>query len=83
MVSTGLRPSYEDLVAGGFVLVGSPDSVVARIRELHEELGFGQLIGLFSIGDITHDETVRSMELFAGQVIPAVRPLGVLDPALR
>jgi alkanesulfonate monooxygenase SsuD/methylene tetrahydromethanopterin reductase-like flavin-dependent oxidoreductase (luciferase family) len=87
LLMAGMKPfpelSYEDLVAGGFVLVGSPDTVIARIRELYEELGFGQLIGLFSIGDITHEETVRSMELFAGEVIPAVRPLGVLDPALR
>jgi alkanesulfonate monooxygenase SsuD/methylene tetrahydromethanopterin reductase-like flavin-dependent oxidoreductase (luciferase family) len=87
LLLSGMKPfpelSYEELLSGGFVLVGSPDTVTARIRELHEELGFGLLIGLFSIGDMSHEETVRSMELFAGEVIPAVRPLGVLDPALR
>ena len=43
------------------------------------QLGFGQLIGLFSIGDITSDEMSRSMELFANQVMPALRPLGVAN----
>lgn len=69
--------SYEELLAGGYVVVGSPDSVTSRLRELQEELGFGQLIGLFSIGDITHEQTTRSMELFASEVMPALRPLGV------
>jgi alkanesulfonate monooxygenase SsuD/methylene tetrahydromethanopterin reductase-like flavin-dependent oxidoreductase (luciferase family) len=69
--------SYEEMIGEGYALVGSPDTVTARLRELHEELGFGQLIGLFSIGDITHEQTTTSMELFASQVIPAMRPLGV------
>jgi alkanesulfonate monooxygenase SsuD/methylene tetrahydromethanopterin reductase-like flavin-dependent oxidoreductase (luciferase family) len=72
--------SYEELVGEGYALVGSPDSVTARLRELHDELGFGQLIGLFSIGDMTHEQTTTSMELFASQVIPAMRPVGVAAP---
>jgi alkanesulfonate monooxygenase SsuD/methylene tetrahydromethanopterin reductase-like flavin-dependent oxidoreductase (luciferase family) len=80
LLMAGMKPfpelTYEELLAEGFVLVGSPDTVTARLRELHDELGFGQLIGLFSIGDITHDQTTRSMELFATHVIPATRPLG-------
>jgi alkanesulfonate monooxygenase SsuD/methylene tetrahydromethanopterin reductase-like flavin-dependent oxidoreductase (luciferase family) len=69
--------SYEELVGEGYVVVGSPATVTARLRELYEELGFGQLIGLFSLGAATHEQTVRSMELFAADVMPALRPLGV------
>jgi len=80
VLMSGMKPytetSYEELLAGGYVVVGSPDTVAARLSELQRTLGFGQLNGLFSIGDITHDETVRSMELFASKVIPALRPLG-------
>ncbi|MEN3360854.1 MAG: hypothetical protein V7637_4836, partial [Mycobacteriales bacterium] len=56
-------------------VVGSPATVTARLRELHDELGFGQLIGLFSLGDASHEQTVRSMRLFAAEVMPALRPL--------
>jgi alkanesulfonate monooxygenase SsuD/methylene tetrahydromethanopterin reductase-like flavin-dependent oxidoreductase (luciferase family) len=80
LLTSGAKPfpelTYEEIITGGMALVGSPDTVIARIRELQEQLGFGQLIGLFSIGDMTHEETVRSMELFATNVIPAVRALG-------
>jgi alkanesulfonate monooxygenase SsuD/methylene tetrahydromethanopterin reductase-like flavin-dependent oxidoreductase (luciferase family) len=79
LLMAGTKPypqlSYEELIGEGYAVVGSPESVSARLTELHEELGYGQLIGLFGLGDITHDETIRSMELFASQVMPALRPL--------
>ncbi|MQA11753.1 MAG: LLM class flavin-dependent oxidoreductase [Pseudonocardiaceae bacterium] len=85
LLMAGMKPfpelSYEELLAEGYVVVGSPDSVTARLQELHDELGFGQLIGLFAIGDMTHEQTTRSMELFASQVMPALRPLAVSDSA--
>jgi alkanesulfonate monooxygenase SsuD/methylene tetrahydromethanopterin reductase-like flavin-dependent oxidoreductase (luciferase family) len=84
LLTAGTRPftelSYEELLVEGYAVVGDPDSVAVRLRELHEELGFGQVIGLFALGDITHDETTRSMELFASQVMPAVRSLGTAVP---
>lgn len=86
LLMANLKPfpelTYEELVSQGFVVVGSPDTVTARLRELHEELGFGQVIGLFTLGGSTAEQTRRSMDLFAGEVIPAVRPLGAaLSPA--
>ena len=62
--------------------MGSPATVTARLRELHTELGgFGKLIGLFAIGPSTHEQVTRSAELFASEVIPALRPLGVAQDA--
>jgi alkanesulfonate monooxygenase SsuD/methylene tetrahydromethanopterin reductase-like flavin-dependent oxidoreductase (luciferase family) len=69
--------SYEDLVAENLVVVGSPDTVANRLGELQSELGFGQIIGLFEVGDMPHDRTVANMELFAAEVMPVLRPLGV------
>jgi alkanesulfonate monooxygenase SsuD/methylene tetrahydromethanopterin reductase-like flavin-dependent oxidoreductase (luciferase family) len=84
LLMAGMKPypelTYEEMLADGYAVVGSPDTVAARLRELHEELGFGQVIGLFSIGDITREQTKTSMELFAMEVIPALRPLGVGQP---
>jgi alkanesulfonate monooxygenase SsuD/methylene tetrahydromethanopterin reductase-like flavin-dependent oxidoreductase (luciferase family) len=84
LLMSGMKPypelTYEEMLAEGYAVVGSPESVTGRLRELHDELGFGQIIGLFSIGDITHEQTTTSMELFATQVIPDLRPLGVAHP---
>jgi len=83
LLMAGMKPypelSYEELLNDGYAVVGSPDTVKARLRELQEELGFGQLIGLFGLGDITPERSRRSTELFASEVMPAIRPLGVAD----
>lgn len=83
LLTAGLKPfpelTYEELVGEGFAVVGSPETVVNRLGELHDELGFGQVIGLFALGDISAEQTRSSMELFAERVIPALRPLGATD----
>ena len=86
VLMAGLTPfsqlGYEDLLAGGQVVAGSPDTVASRLRELYDQLGgFGQLIGLFAIGPSTHEQVTRSAELFASKVMPVLRPLGVAAPA--
>jgi alkanesulfonate monooxygenase SsuD/methylene tetrahydromethanopterin reductase-like flavin-dependent oxidoreductase (luciferase family) len=84
LLRQGMKPfsqlTYEEFLTEGYAVVGSPDTVTARLRELHGELDFGHLLGLFGIGDVTHEQTVRSMELFASEVMPALRPLGVAEP---
>ncbi|WP_395110760.1 LLM class flavin-dependent oxidoreductase [Actinomadura sp. SCN-SB] len=85
ILKAGLKPfaelSYEELLAQGYAVVGSPRTVTERFGELHEQLGFGQLIALMSIGNAPHEHTKRSMELFASEVMPALRPLGVASTA--
>jgi len=80
VLASGLRmggTSYEDLLANGQAVVGSPSSVTKRLSELYDELGgFGQIIGLFAIGPSTHEQVKRSAELFATEVMPVLRPLG-------
>jgi hypothetical protein len=83
VLASGMRPlggfSYEDLLAQGQAVVGSPASVADRLGSLYAELGgFGQLIGLFAIGPSTHEQVMRSAELFATEVMPVLRPLGVM-----
>ena len=65
---------HADWLIGAF----KADGVADRLAELYEKLGgFGQLIGLFAIGPSTHEQVMRSAELFAADVMPALRPLGV------
>jgi alkanesulfonate monooxygenase SsuD/methylene tetrahydromethanopterin reductase-like flavin-dependent oxidoreductase (luciferase family) len=80
MLSSGAKPlgelTFDDLLAQGYAVAGSPETVASRLTELQGELGFGQLIGLFAIGDMTHEQVRRSTELFASEVMPKLRPLG-------
>lgn len=76
----GMKPfhetSYEEFIAEGYVLVGSPSTVAERIERLRTELGFGAMCILMSIGNISPEQTRRSMELFANEVMPEFRRAG-------
>ncbi len=67
--------SWEELVAAGHVVVGSPATVVARIKELAATLNIGHLLTLLHFGNLSKEATFANTELFAREVIPAVRGL--------
>jgi alkanesulfonate monooxygenase SsuD/methylene tetrahydromethanopterin reductase-like flavin-dependent oxidoreductase (luciferase family) len=77
MLSSGMsgfaQMTYEDLLREQIVIAGSPDTVREQIARLSEELGFGAMNVLLCIGDMPHDRVVKSMELFAREVMPAFR----------
>lgn len=74
------RADPGDLLDRGFALAGSPATVRQQIAEYQRELGFGIFSGVFQFGTVGHEEFERSVRLFAGQVMPALRAAGA-DPA--
>jgi alkanesulfonate monooxygenase SsuD/methylene tetrahydromethanopterin reductase-like flavin-dependent oxidoreductase (luciferase family) len=58
-------------VNDGMGIFDDPERCVSRLRMLRNRLGFGRLIGWFNFGGmIPHHQVVRSMELFASDVMP-------------
>ena len=52
-------------------IVGSPDTVSARIAELQDELGFGNFMLVTGfLGNLGQDHVVTTLELFAKEVMP-------------
>jgi alkanesulfonate monooxygenase SsuD/methylene tetrahydromethanopterin reductase-like flavin-dependent oxidoreductase (luciferase family) len=62
---------WEDMLAGP-LMVGSPETVMAKAREL-KNAGVGELVCWMNFGGIPDAKTRRSMELFASEVMPALR----------
>jgi alkanesulfonate monooxygenase SsuD/methylene tetrahydromethanopterin reductase-like flavin-dependent oxidoreductase (luciferase family) len=54
-------------------LVGTPDDVAARLIALHEETRFVHFAHWLRLPTMSHEAAMRSLELIAGRVIPAVR----------
>jgi alkanesulfonate monooxygenase SsuD/methylene tetrahydromethanopterin reductase-like flavin-dependent oxidoreductase (luciferase family) len=65
--------SYDDLLREQMVLVGSVDTVGEQIARLRDELGFGAMNVLLSIGDMPHEHVTKNTELFARGLMPAFR----------
>ena len=62
------------------MLLGSADSVRQQIERHQGELGFGIFSGIFQFGSLGHEEFERSVRLFAGSVLPALRQAGSVRP---
>lgn len=65
----------------GVLIYGTPDQVVKQIERLQDLLGgFRHLLMMQQAGFLSHERTVRSMTLFAKEVYPRVKHLGVNVP---
>ena len=65
--------TWKDLVDGGFVIAGSPDTVAEQMEYLATSLRVGTVFCLMSIGDMPDWKTRYSTQLFAEKVMPRLR----------
>ena len=72
----------EYLKEQGVLISGTPDSVFEQIKRFYHRVGgFGQLLMMQQAGFVTHEETVKSMTLFAKEVYPRVKEEFAFRPA--
>jgi alkanesulfonate monooxygenase SsuD/methylene tetrahydromethanopterin reductase-like flavin-dependent oxidoreductase (luciferase family) len=61
---------WDEIVAGRYAIVGSPETVTEQLIDSLSQLGTGNLLGLFQLGSLPGDLTRRNLELFAQEVKP-------------
>ena len=67
---------YEDLVAEGVVIAGSPDTVVKAIERQNVELGgLNYLLAYMMFGTMALPDALRSLDLFSHEVMPRIAHL--------
>jgi alkanesulfonate monooxygenase SsuD/methylene tetrahydromethanopterin reductase-like flavin-dependent oxidoreductase (luciferase family) len=64
------EPTTDDLI-DKFSVIGTPDTCIRQIRRLHEAMGIDHFNASFWFGDLTQAQVLRSMRLFAEEVMPA------------
>lgn len=70
-IASSTLPDVRDAIKGGSFIVGSPATVSAEIARQIDAIGVNYLIGSFYFGTMAHDDALRSIALFADQVMPA------------
>jgi len=63
---------FERMLEGQLVIAGSPQTVRDALAAQAAQAGVNYLLMRFAFGDLSLDETLRSVELFAKQVMPAL-----------
>jgi alkanesulfonate monooxygenase SsuD/methylene tetrahydromethanopterin reductase-like flavin-dependent oxidoreductase (luciferase family) len=66
-------PDFDALMARGQGVAGAPATVAAFLRDQLAETRCNYLVGQFAFGDLTLDETLRSIALFTDTVMPVLR----------
>jgi alkanesulfonate monooxygenase SsuD/methylene tetrahydromethanopterin reductase-like flavin-dependent oxidoreductase (luciferase family) len=70
----GARPdNFDLLMQNGLGIAGTPEKVLEFLAAQLQDSGANYLVGQLAFGDLTLDEMLRSIALFAGEVMPALR----------
>ena len=75
MGTTRLKRDWEEILAKGYVIVGTPDQVAEKLREVALDLNVGHLMLLLQFGNMKKDLALYNTRLFAEQVAPQLRDL--------
>jgi alkanesulfonate monooxygenase SsuD/methylene tetrahydromethanopterin reductase-like flavin-dependent oxidoreductase (luciferase family) len=67
--------TYEACVADGSVIAGTPDQVNAEIERQAAELGINYLLTYMFLGTMALSDALRSLQLFATEVMPRLARL--------
>jgi alkanesulfonate monooxygenase SsuD/methylene tetrahydromethanopterin reductase-like flavin-dependent oxidoreductase (luciferase family) len=65
--------TWADLVEGGYVIAGSPDTVREEMEHMIRELRLGTVFCLLHMGDMPDWKTRYSSQLFAEKVMPQLK----------
>jgi alkanesulfonate monooxygenase SsuD/methylene tetrahydromethanopterin reductase-like flavin-dependent oxidoreductase (luciferase family) len=63
--------SYDFSIENGLALVGSPKTVIERLKDGQERLGYTLFTGNHAFGQMPFDLVDKSIRLFGQEVIPA------------
>jgi alkanesulfonate monooxygenase SsuD/methylene tetrahydromethanopterin reductase-like flavin-dependent oxidoreductase (luciferase family) len=67
------QETWDQIEEGAYAIVGSPETVRDKLIDHMGKLGTGNLLGIFQLGSLPHELTVKSMTMFAESVLPALR----------
>ena len=68
--------SIEMLMENGMFICGSPSTVVEKLEEYQSAMGYGNLVIMGQFATLSHDQTKKSMQMFAEEVMPKLRHIG-------
>ncbi len=65
----------------GVVMYGTPDQVVAQIKQFYDRVGgFDHLLMMMQAGFLDHKRTVENIQLFAKECYPQIKDLARTKP---
>jgi alkanesulfonate monooxygenase SsuD/methylene tetrahydromethanopterin reductase-like flavin-dependent oxidoreductase (luciferase family) len=76
-----IAADFDQAKASGTLVVGSPDTVAHTFKAQAERCRHNYLVLLLAFGSLTHQQQMRSLELFRSEVMPQLAGLNEETPA--
>ncbi|MCH7553223.1 MAG: LLM class flavin-dependent oxidoreductase [Chloroflexi bacterium] len=70
------RPNFDEQIAAGQIIAGTPDQVVKKLRPILEETRPSILALWGNDGAIDHKDSMNCIKLLGQEVMPAIREIG-------
>ena len=70
-----VNAEMDNILEQGHVIVGSPDEVAEKLREVATTLHIGHLLLLLHFGNMSKDLTAYNTQMFAQKVLPQIKDL--------
>jgi len=67
-------PDFDETVEQGYIVAGSPATVRDHLLRERQKSGVNYYICRFACGDLSFEESARSVRLFAREIMPALAP---------
>jgi alkanesulfonate monooxygenase SsuD/methylene tetrahydromethanopterin reductase-like flavin-dependent oxidoreductase (luciferase family) len=71
--------TFEELAEAGCAIVGSPATVRERLEAVCREMKVGNLLVMMQMGEMPHELTARSIQLFSEEVLPHLKGMWERD----
>ena len=75
-----IAADFDQARASGTLVVGSPNTVRNILTAQAERCRYNYLVLLLAFGSLTHEQQMRSLQLFQSEIMPALKGLNA-DPA--
>ncbi|MEL0013696.1 MAG: LLM class flavin-dependent oxidoreductase, partial [Rhodospirillales bacterium] len=66
---------FDAILDNGYVIIGTPDQVAEKLKEVAQELHVGQLMLLLQYGNMSRDVAMYNTKLYAEQVLPQLKDM--------
>jgi len=72
--ATSRRGDFDTAFEWGGIFAGSPETVRRKVQDFVDQTGVNYFVGTFAYGNLTTDQVLSSIGLFAKEVMPAITP---------
>jgi len=66
-------PEFDTIAEDGRAFAGTPEEAAEYVQRQLVETGANYFVGQFAFGNLTQEETLRSIGLFADEVMPMLK----------